>query len=399
MTSEAAARLPESTDGELERRREAITDSGWGAPFHFVQPHNACFWVYLAMVAAGLWYLFSSVAGTARVYAAANITAVLTAAVFCGVFLLFLHRADHWERTPGRLAVAAFVIGGFGSTFAIAIVGNAALMSLYTKLLGQAWAEDWKAGLTAPFVEETAKGAGFLLVMGLAPVVVRTVYDGLIVGAYVGLGFQVVEDMLYGSNAAAAHFGADQVQSVLSTFAVRALTGVASHALYTAVFAAGLIYLIGTRAQPRRPVRGLVLVLSAMLLHGVWDSAGALSRGTVLTFAVMLLTTIFAVVALTVAIRLGAGRERRFMHDLMAPEVTNGTITETELAALSGYRRQRRAALRSRATGVSRHRERRVLRAARDLADDIAAAGGRETPEVQHSRAEITRQRELPTRA
>ena len=93
----------------------------------------------------------------------------------------------------------------------MALPGNAALMDLYAKFFGQAWATDWKAGLTAPFVEETAKGAVFLLLLGLAPFVIRTVYDGLIVGAYVGLGFQVLEDMLYGQNAAYTNFGVDQV--------------------------------------------------------------------------------------------------------------------------------------------------------------------------------------------
>lgn len=380
---------------ELARRRAAIELSGWGAPFRFVQPHNACFWVYLAMVATGAWHAVSSVVPTAGLFAEANALAVLTSGIFAAVFLLFLHWADRWERTPGRLAVAAFVIGGFGSTMAVAVPGNAAVISLYTKLLGQAWAEDWKAGLTAPFVEETAKGVGFLLLMGLAPVVVRTVYDGLIVGAYVGLGFQVVEDMLYGQNAAAQAFGVDQAASVLDTFAVRALTGVASHALYTALFAAGLIYLIGTPAQPRRLIRGVALVVAAMLIHGIWDSAAALGGGTILAQLILLLTTVGAIVALFVAIRLGATRERRFMHEIMAPEVTNGTLTEAELNALSGHRRQRRAAVRARAKGTGRRQEKRILRAARDLAEDLATANGADTPEVTHSRAEIDRQRTL----
>ena len=92
------------------------------------------------------------------------------------------------------------------------------MMSLYAKLFGQAFAEDWKAGLTAPFVEESSKAICFLLLMGLGPVVIRTVSDGLMVGAYVGLGFQVLEDLLYGQNAAAAQFGANQTDAVLGTF-------------------------------------------------------------------------------------------------------------------------------------------------------------------------------------
>jgi hypothetical protein len=45
------------------------------------------------------------------------------------VFLYFLHRFDRWERTPAALAVTAFLGGGLGATFAIAIVGAPAAAS------------------------------------------------------------------------------------------------------------------------------------------------------------------------------------------------------------------------------------------------------------------------------
>jgi len=382
-----------SAEEETARRADAIATSGWGAPFRFVQPRNACFWVYLLLVVTGLGYLVPTFVSTAGLYAEANAAAIITSAAFAAVFLYFLHRMDRWEKTPGLLALAAFIIGGIGSTYAIALPGNAAMMSLYAKTFGQAWAQDWKAGLTAPFVEESAKGVAFLLLMGLAPVVIRTVYDGLIVGAYVGLGFQVFEDALYGQNSAAAHFGADQAQSVLSTFALRAITGITSHALYTALFAAGLIYVIGTAAQPRRSGRGLLLMLAALVIHGVWDSAAALSGGTAAVFLIMIATSVFAIAILIVAIRLGGGREREFMHAVLAPEVTTATITGTELAALAGNRRDRRAALRTRTGGLSRRKEKHILKAIGDLADDLCASGGTDTRDVEHSRAEIARLR------
>ena len=240
------------TAAALQRRRDAIAVSGWGARFHFVQPHNACFWVYLALVASGFWYVITAVQATRGAFDEAYATALVTSGVFCAAFLAFLHWSDRWERTPASLALAGFVGGGIAAPFAIAITGNSAIMSIYTKVFGQAWATDWQAGLTAPFVEETSKGAIFLLMMGLAPVVIRTVSDGLIVGAYVGLGFQILEDIFYAQNSAFAQFGAHQSEAVLGTFVLRAVTGIPSHALYTALFGAGLIYLIGTPAQPRR---------------------------------------------------------------------------------------------------------------------------------------------------
>ena len=220
--------------------------------------------------------MLNAVASSGGAFDVAYATAVVTSGLFCAAFLAFLHHADRWERTPAALALAAFIGGGLAATFAIAIVGNAALSSLYTKAFGQAWAVDWQAGLTAPFVEETAKGAIFVLLLGLAPVVIRTAADGLIVGAYVGLGFQILEDILYAQNSAYAAFGAHQADAVLSLFVLRAITGIPSHALYTALFGAGVIYALGTTAQPRRLGRGIALMLSAVVIHGLWDSASAI---------------------------------------------------------------------------------------------------------------------------
>lgn len=382
----------------LQRRRAAIEESGWGASFHLLQPRNLCLWVYLLLLVLGAHQLYRQVAPTAGVFAEANLAAVGSASAFCLLFLLFLHHADRYERTPARLAVAAFVGGGIGAPWAMALPGNAAMMDLYAKTFGQAWATDWRAGLTAPFVEETAKAAVFVLLLGLAPVVIRTVYDGLIVGALVGLGFQVLEDMLYGQNSAYQHFGIDQVDSVLHTFVLRSASGVASHAMYTALFAAGIVYLVGTAAQPRRVGRGLVLMLSAMVVHGTWDSMAALADGNgVVVSALMLLITASSIAVLLVALRWGSHRERSYLDDVLAPEVVRGVVTDLELAALTGERahrrRDRRAAVKGRGAGMSRRREKHVLAAALDLAHDLCDSHGGESDAVSRSRNEIQRLR------
>ena len=121
----------------LERRRTAIATSGWGARFDFFQPHNACFWVYLGLV--GLRPLVRRHGG-ARPRAARSTrpTPPRWSPRGCSraAFLAFLHRVDRWERTPASLALAAFLGGGFAATFAIAIIGNGAIMSIYTKVFG-----------------------------------------------------------------------------------------------------------------------------------------------------------------------------------------------------------------------------------------------------------------------
>lgn len=382
----------------LALRTAAIAESGWGARFHLFQPRNLCLWVYLVIVVIGVHQLYQIAVPTAGVFAKADIAGVASASTFCLVFLLFLHHFDRYERTPALLAATAFIGGGLGAPWAMALPGNAAVMDVYSKTFGQVWATDWNAGLTAPFVEESAKGAIFLLMLGLAPVVIRTVYDALIVGAYVGLGFQVLEDMLYGQNSAYENFGVDQVGSVLHTFVIRSATGVASHALYTAIFAAGILYLVGTRAQPRRVGRGLLLIAAAVLVHGLWDSMLALGNANGFAVSVLMIgITVASVGTLLVALRWGSHRERGWLRDVLAPEVTNGTITELELTALTGdqsrRRKDRKAAIEGRDDGVSKRRQKHVLAASLDLAHDLSESDGKDTPAVQHSRAEIQRLR------
>ena len=85
-----------------------------------------------------------------------------------------------------------------------------AILGLYANTFGQAWALDWGAALSAMFTEEWAKGFGLLLLIGLAPRQVRTAFDGFILGAFIGLGFQIIEDIPYVLTSAGSEFGANQ---------------------------------------------------------------------------------------------------------------------------------------------------------------------------------------------
>jgi hypothetical protein len=101
-----------------------------------------------------------------------------------------------------------------------------------------------------------------------------------------------------------------------------------------------------------------------------------------------------SVVILFIALRWARDREHGWMRDILAPEVTNGTLTAAELDAAAGRRRDRKAAIKRRPEGMGRRREKHVLRATRDLAQDLAEAGGDDSPAVLHSRAEIGRLRD-----
>jgi RsiW-degrading membrane proteinase PrsW (M82 family) len=252
----------------------ALRQSEPGRSWRLVQPHNAAFWVYCLLVAAGAVVLAGQVSIAAAAYSGALLSGIVAFGLLAVAYLWSIRREDRYTPIPARLAVAGFVWGAVGAIGAFALLGNDAVMSLYGKAFGASFAFDWGAALTAPVDEELAKGAGVLLVLVLAPQAIRGPFDGLIVGALVGLGFQISEDVSYAFIGAATAFG--DVGAAWTTIVVRTLTSIPSHWMYTGVFGAGLVWFIGRPNVPARKRLGAGLMATAMLMHGLWDASAAI---------------------------------------------------------------------------------------------------------------------------
>lgn len=377
----------------IDARSEALEETAWGEKFRFLQPRNVVFWIFLWLCGSGVvkaWQMFSPYSGY---FGRALLVAGVVAVVSLLVWGWWFRHIDRYERQPIKLVATAFIWGATAATFAIAIPGNTALGSLYAKAFGQVWAQDWHAGLSAPLVEETAKGVGILVLIALAPRLVRTPTDGLLLGAFIGLGFQTSEDFLYSIVGATQGFGAHQTDGLAGSIATRIYSDVISHPLFTALFCAGVIYLLGSPAQPRRIWRGLALVVAPILIHGVWDSMVAISGGNgILTVVVLVGDVVFALTALWIAFVWAHPRESHFVRDVLGPEVEAGVLTDDEVTAAGGWRQQRRF-VRAGADRAERRRRKHLVRGALDLCGDLAASKGLDSPEVLHSRSELARLR------
>ena len=382
-----------TTLADLDRARGIALDlSGWGRRFTFYQPRNFAFWGYLLLVGTGMFISVSRVTLEYDAYGQAIALAVTSFAIYAALFWWFTERVDHYAKLPTKLMVVAFLWGGFAATWTMAANANDAILALYAKFFGQSWALSWGAGLSAPFTEETAKGSGLLLLIALAPRQVRTAFDGFILGAFIGLGFQIIEDIAYAMTSASSQFGANQIGASIGTIFLRMASGVAAHIVYSAIFCAGLVYLLGRPAEPRRVGRGLLLVATPMLLHGIWDSLAAIAGRSALTLVGLLIAVI--VIALVIAVRvyeLTVRRERDFVRDVMTPEEARNVITAAELDAMAGNRKARKAYRKASRNRRERKRARYVLNAAYDLADELAAARGADTDRVRFARAEVGR--------
>jgi RsiW-degrading membrane proteinase PrsW (M82 family) len=371
-----------------EDRRRAIEQSGFGEEFHLVKPQNLAFWVYCLLVVAGAVVLSGQISIAAAAYSGALISGVIAFGLLAAAYLWFIHYEDRYTTVPRKLAAAGFLWGAVAAVGAFALLGNDAVMSLYAKTFGASFAFDWGAALTAPIVEELAKGAGILLLLTLAPRSIRTPFDGLIVGALVGLGFQISEDISYAFIGAANAFG--DVGAAWATIIARTLASIPSHWMFSAIFGAGLVWFIGRPQVPARKGLGAGLMLTAMLMHGLWDASSAIGGGGAFAWAVPTLVAAALVSVFVFVYKTSLPVEQEWMRQLMAPEVELGVVTPAELDALAGSPSTLKRYLRTQPT---RRRAARVLSAERELAHQIARDGGTETAAVQQARAAIGRAR------
>ena len=368
-------------------RRAVIDDSGWGARFRVVQPRNFTFWVMAFLFISGGGLTYQGFRGAAEAYpeSFAQGTAFFTA--FALAFLWLFARLDRYSTIPAKAKIIAFLFSGLVTTFAMAAINNDAFRSILAKTVSVDFMQAWSAGLTAPWSEEIVKLLPLVLLIGLAPRVMRCAFDGFIIGAISGLAFQVFEDVSYVYNSAAANFG--QAEYGISTLVVRTALST-GHWAWSAVAGAGLVYLIGRPAEPRRRGLGIGLILAAMVLHWFWDSIGPLTGDASWAIVVYLPATLINVALFVWVYRRTIVRERDWARSLLAAEVDRAVITAKELDAAVGSRKVRRRFVKAQ---PSRRQTKHVLAAIADLADEIARADACDTPQVEHARAEIARLR------
>jgi protease PrsW len=367
----------------VERSR-AIDQSGWGEDFRLVQPRNLAFWVYCALVIAGAYVLSGQISIAAAAYSGALASGIVAFGLLAIAYLLFIRYEDRYTTVPPGLAVAGFVWGFVAATGAFALLANGAVIDLYAKIFGASFAFDWGPALAAPIDEELAKGAGVLLLLTVAPRLIRSPFDGLILGAFVGLGFQISEDISYAWIGAANSF--NDVGAAWSTIIVRTLASIPSHWMYTAIFGAGLVWFVGRPDVPARRGLGAALMLTAMLMHGVWDASGAIAGNSVFGWIVPLMVATVLISVFVWIYNTTQPIEREWMRELMAPEVALGVVSPDELNALAGTRSTLKSYVGSQADPRT---AKRVLAAERALAHQIARDGGAETPAVQRARAAV----------
>lgn len=259
------------------------------------------------------------------------VLAVLPAPFYVSLAL----RMDRFEPEPVRLLAWTFFWGAAGATF-IALVLNTVGQAIVGDQFGAHVGELYGGSVSAPIVEEVAKGAVLYVLYRRFRAHFNSVVDGVVYAAMVGLGFATTENILY--YASAAEEGG---VPLAATFFMRGVMSPFTHPIFTAMTGIGLAVAVGASRRWRRRLAPALGLLAAILLHSAWNTSASVGEGAgfILVFGLVLVVAI----ALLGSVGAGQRREGRIVAARLVPEMSAGILTREELFTLSSGRERMRA--------------------------------------------------------
>src|SRR6266508_3085876 len=298
------------------------------------------YWLLMGLLLAGAWRLGAMLLPAVTAFPLSTALAIVLFGLYAVPFMLFIRHLDYFEREPPVLLAAVFAWGALVA-IAAAVPGNAALNSLVAKLGSPEFAATWGPALVAPVVEEPLKLLGVVVVALLATEQINSVVDGFVYGAVAGLGFQVIENVLYAANAVAAAGLGDRPGPVLTTLFARGfVAGLWSHTLFSALAGAGVGYAVvrHERSRPTRAAFAAVCLLGALVCHGLWNSpliAEGLRLGAPGVLVELLVRGTPALVVILALVRSAGQREASYYGTVLADLDDEQIATPAEIQALA----------------------------------------------------------------
>lgn len=262
------------------------------------------------------------------------IAAVLPVLLYVGL----IYWVDHYEKEPAWLLSAAFLWGAIPAAL-LALLFNSVLSLPFYALLSERSAEMASGGVIAPVVEELTKALVLFLILVVRRQELDSPLDGIIYGAMVGMGFAMVENVIY----YATYFTESGAAGWNELVFVRGVIFGLNHALYTALTGLGIALARMSRSWLVRIAAPLLGLFAAITLHSLHNVT--MFNGSYLAFLTGL-TFDWGGVLLTIAIIiLALYQERRWMRQYLYEEVDLGTLSAVEYDLIgSAVRRSRHRA-------------------------------------------------------
>ena len=340
------------------------------------RPGAAVFWVYVGAVALGTAFLLSADGTVFHESLSAQIALAPAWLAFATFLVWLMLRFDPYRsmRRHPQILVAATALGGTAAV-ALAMAGNAALGEVWARVLPPDVLARWQAALTAPVIEESAKAACAAVVLVLCATVCTRVSHALLVGMFVGFGFDIVEDLAYASGEALDSLDSDVVGAGANLI-VRILTAVPAHWAYTGLAGVAVLLVLpsfaGEWSRSRRWATAAALVVAAWFMHFLWDAPvpGNEAAAALLLLKVLVNLAVFLVPALLLL-----RTERRWVAERIGEAARGRTLAAYADVLDSLPTRRTRRALRRQARRTGGRDAAAAVRARQNAALDAIQAG------------------------
>lgn len=208
------------------------------------------------------WGLLLWVLAAVVTYLTANVILVLLGSFLVPVsFVAWAYEQRHSGEITVELLFQTFLLGGVLGVLAASLVESYLLRPSPWMFFG------------VGFIEEAVKLA--VLAFCARNLRVRSMRDGVILGATVGLGFAAFESAGYALVASFTIHGISLVDLV-GTELLRGLPAPVGHGLWTGILG-GVLFFAGSRDRFVVTGRLIAAFIGVSLLHGLWDSMSSIA--------------------------------------------------------------------------------------------------------------------------
>jgi len=281
-------------------------------------------------LAALLVLLFAGVEVGPVAFATAVVLALLPVPLWVALALWI----DRYEPEPRWMIATAFF---WGASFAvlIALILNTAGELIVGAAAGADAAALYGYSISAPVVEECAKAFVIFLLYRRRRSEFDGIVDGIVYAIMVGLGFAMVENVLYYGRGAYE----EGLEGAIVIFVLRGLLSPFAHPLFTAM--TGIGFGIASRSARRwvRFVAPTLGLIGAIVLHSVWNTSAV--EGLIVGVYFLFMVPVFG--AVTVLVIAARRREGRVIREELQPDVGSGLLSADEARGLGSMRARRKA--------------------------------------------------------
>ncbi len=272
-----------------------------------------------------------------------GVLAVALSTLILLCYLGFIWWLDRYEREPLRWVVLTFLWGALGAT-CLGVLLSVVMEFSLSMVIPTAYEGLTSAVIVAPLAEEFTKGLIFLILIFSKELDNET--DGLIYGAAVGIGFAMVENLLY--------YGAVALTGTPEMFFFTVFARTFFSALVHTVSSALLGYTIGYVRHRRLfpwlwlwPVIGFVL---AVVNHALWNLAATLSGSGLLdgtredleVMGIGMLLVVAMSVMMFAITQFSLMREQKIIKRYLREEAKAGVIPEHHVDIIPYWLKRRK---------------------------------------------------------